>query len=177
MNGLKCPNCHLVNLLDAQNCHRCGSSLENLPKTAQVSVPIDQTFRAQAFQQNVGTQIPRDNELGQKTFFWYRVYCLVLFVIYLLVAGIGIILALVPYEVNPENPAEAIAMGVAYGLIGGILALVYGAAIFLPRKPFNWIFGIVMIAIGMTSCCFLPATIPLLIFWLKPETKAYFGRT
>jgi hypothetical protein len=33
-----------------------------------------------------------------------------------------------------------------------------------------------MMAIGMTSCCFLPFLIPLLIYWLKPETKAYFGR-
>jgi hypothetical protein len=28
----------------------------------------------------------------------------------------------------------------------------------------------------MTSACFLPFCIPLLIFWLKPEAKHYFGR-
>jgi hypothetical protein len=34
----------------------------------------------------------------------------------------------------------------------------------------------VLICIGMNSCCLLPASIPLLIFWIKPETKTYFGR-
>jgi hypothetical protein len=29
----------------------------------------------------------------------------------------------------------------------------------------------------MTSACFLPACIPLLIYWIKPDVKAYFGRT
>jgi hypothetical protein len=29
----------------------------------------------------------------------------------------------------------------------------------------------------MTSVCCIPACVPLLIYWIKPETKAYFGRT
>jgi hypothetical protein len=33
----------------------------------------------------------------------------------------------------------------------------------------------VIICLGMTSACFLPVCIPLLIFWIKPETKLYFG--
>jgi hypothetical protein len=28
----------------------------------------------------------------------------------------------------------------------------------------------------MLTCCTLPAAIPILIAWLKPETKAAFGR-
>jgi hypothetical protein len=32
----------------------------------------------------------------------------------------------------------------------------------------------VTIGLGMTSACTLPICIPLLIFWLKPETKAFF---
>jgi len=177
MNGLKCPNCDLVNLLDAENCHRCGNSLENLLKTAQVSVPIDQTFRAQVFKQEVGEETPRDNELGQNTFFWYRVYCLVMLMIYLLFTGLGIALLLLPAESNTGNLGENIAMGIGYGVFGSIFSLIYGVALFLPRKSYNWIVGIVLIAFGMTSCCFLPATIPLLIYWVKPETKAYLGRS
>jgi hypothetical protein len=37
-----------------------------------------------------------------------------------------------------------------------------------------WIYGIVLIALGMTSACFVPACIPLLIYWLKPDAKSYF---
>jgi len=28
----------------------------------------------------------------------------------------------------------------------------------------------------LTSCCILPAAVPLLIYWVKPETKAWFNR-
>ncbi len=35
----------------------------------------------------------------------------------------------------------------------------------------------VLIGLGLTSCCTWPATIPLIIQWLKPEMKARFGRT
>ncbi len=174
MNGLKCPNCDLINLLDAQSCHRCRNSLQNLPNTAQVSVPIDETFRAQAFHQKSNSDIPRDNETGQKTFFWYRVYCFVMLMIYLCLVGIGLLLASFPDESGSQ---QVLVTGIAYAISGGLFALIFGVALFLPRRPFNWIVGIVMIAIGMMSCCFLPATIPLLIFWVKPETKAYFGRS
>jgi hypothetical protein len=46
----------------------------------------------------------------------------------------------------------------------------------LRPQPWLWTYDLVIICLGMTSACFLPACIPLLIFWLKPETKHYFGR-
>jgi 1-acyl-sn-glycerol-3-phosphate acyltransferase len=42
-----------------------------------------------------------------------------------------------------------------------------------PRK-WVWIYGIVLIALGMTSICFLPFLIPLLIFWCKPEVRGWY---
>lgn len=116
------------------------------------------------------------NELGRKTFFWYRVYCAVLTVLYLLVAGMGIALAVFQPEVPDYRPQELLIMGAIYAIIGSFLFLVFAVALFLPPKPYNWIVGIVMMAIGMTSCCFLPFVIPLFIYWLKPETQAFFGR-
>jgi len=56
------------------------------------------------------------------------------------------------------------------------LAIGFGVGVFLPREPWAWIYGIVTIGIGMTSCATLPFCIPLLIFWIKPETKAYFDQ-
>jgi hypothetical protein len=60
--------------------------------------------------------------------------------------------------------------------LGAALAVVFAVALFLPRRRWNWIVGIVIIALGMTSCCFAPFLIPLIVYWVKPETKAYFGR-
>ena len=34
---------------------------------------------------------------------------------------------------------------------------------------------VVLISVGLMSLCIAPASIPLLIHWLKPETKARFG--
>lgn len=174
MNGLKCPQCELVNLLTAENCHRCGARLADLPQTAQVSVPIEQTFQAQMYGPAVPATVPSDNETGRKTFLWYRVYCVAMALLYLFVVGMGLFLVFLP-ETSNTREIDMIT-GAAYAVVGVIFLLAYSVAAMLPRKSYNWIVGIVVIALGLTSCCFLPATVPLLIFWLKPETKAYFGR-
>lgn len=178
MNGLKCPNCRLVNLLSAKTCHRCGNLLDNVDGSNEVSVPVDQTFQAKGFSEGDSSQVPMENETGRKTHFWYRVYCSVMLLIYIAVTAIGIGLMFLSGSANStEDENEMFFVGIAYLLIGPIFAIAYAAALILPRKPFTWVYGIVMIAIGLTSCCFLPAAVPLLLFWLKPETKAYFGRT
>ncbi len=176
MNGLRCPKCNLVNLLTAENCHRCGNTLKDLPQTAQVSVPIEETFQAQAFSTGTLNNIPQDNELGKKTFFWYRVYVGFMATLYLIVSVFGAIVIYASQYTNIYEASELIINGIVCLVVGIPFAIAFAIALLLPRKPWNWIVGIVFIAIGLTSCCFMPATIPLLIFWLKPETKAFFGR-
>ncbi len=67
-------------------------------------------------------------------------------------------------------------MGIIYGAIGLGLAVPFTMGAILKPRPWVWIFDLVLICIGMTSPCCMPASIPLLIFWIKPETRAYFGR-
>ncbi len=120
--------------------------------------------------------ISQDNQIARKTFFWYRVYCASLASIYLALMVFGIIIAVLQ-PVNKEYSAqEMLIMGIIYAILGAVFLLIFTVALFLPPKPYNWIVGIVMIAIGMTSCCFVPFLIPLMIYWVKPETKAFFGR-
>ncbi len=176
MNGIRCPKCDLVNLIAAEYCARCSTLLSNLPPTAQVSVPVDQTFQAQQFASGDTNDIPMDNELGRKTYFWYRVYCAVLVAIYVFAMGLGVLLIYYQPEAGTSSPGESVIAGFVYLIFGAVFGIIFAVAIFLPRKPYNWVVGIVMIAIGMTSCCFIPATIPLLIFWIKPETRAFFGK-
>lgn len=176
MNGIRCPKCDLVNLLTAEACHRCGASLSDLPQTAQVSVPVEKTFQAMSYGVKAGAGIPRDNETGRKTFLWYRIYTGFMALLYLAVAAMGLFLVFAGSTFEGQKPEDAIIAGVVYGSFGLLFGIVYAVATFLPRRPYNWIVGIVAIGVGLTSCCFLPATVPLLIFWLKPETKAYFGR-
>ncbi len=61
-------------------------------------------------------------------------------------------------------------------VLGPLLAIPYAAAPFLPKKPWAWIYHLVLIGVGFTSVCCLPVTIPLLLEWLKPDVKRFFGR-
>jgi hypothetical protein len=184
MNAIRCPNCHSINQMSAAQCQQCQMPFGNLPTTAYVSVPVEQTYEAQVFAAAagfnapppVGAIPPQDNEIGRKTFFWYRVYCGALAALYLLIIPFGLFLAFYAPETREHNSQETFIMGIIYAVLGAVFFVVFAVALFLPRKPYNWIVGIVMMALGMTSCCFLPVLIPLLIYWVKPETKAYFGR-
>lgn len=106
---------------------------------------------------------------------WYVVYCLFMAVLYLLcVAGAAVILLADPRSLG-FGPAEAIVMGVIFGVTSAVLLIVYATAPLLPRRPWAWVYHLVLICIGMTGCA-LPASVALLIFWIKPEVKGYFGR-
>ncbi|MGP1385004.1 MAG: hypothetical protein ACTS2F_15685 [Thainema sp.] len=108
---------------------------------------------------------------------WLKVYCGVLAAIYLLIA----LLSLVFFSVNPAElemtAEEATIIGTIFLLIGGALFIVFLIPIFLRPRPWLWIYDIVVICLGFTSFCILPFSVALLIFWLKPEVKRYFGMT
>lgn len=106
---------------------------------------------------------------------WYVVYCVFLALIYFALMGAGLAIL---FLVEPK-PSDDIAKNITgfFMLAAGLVFFIpFAAAPFLPNKPWVWIYGIVMIAFGMTSACTLPASIAILIFWMKPETKKYFGR-
>jgi hypothetical protein len=78
---------------------------------------------------------------------------------------------------DAKNPPEAfLVMGVIFVVMGLFFAVPCAAAVFLPPVPWAWIYHLVLICVGMTSVCCIPVCVPLLIFWIRPETKAYFGR-
>ncbi len=55
------------------------------------------------------------------------------------------------------------------------LASLFAVGALVPHKPWGWQVGLVAVALGLVSCTAVFA-FPLLVFWLKPETKAAFGR-
>ena len=107
---------------------------------------------------------------------WERVYCGFMALLYVLCAVGGVAAVVFRNQLaDRENPAEFwLFFGIMFGGMGAVLALAYLASFFLPRRPWAWIYHIFMIGIGLTSGCTLVAALPLLIYWIKPETKAYF---
>lgn len=80
-------------------------------------------------------------------------------------------------EPDQEMSAEeATLMSAVFIILGLAFFVPYALAPFLPRKSWVWVFGLVLICLGLSSACCLPVCIPLLIFWLKPDMKAFYGR-
>lgn len=98
---------------------------------------------------------------------WFKVYAALMALVYLLLMGLGIFMIVAGASLEGmeelQGDASPIVIGVLYAIMGFVFAIVFAVGLFLPRKPWGWIMGIVLIALGMTSLCCLPATIPLLI--------------
>ena len=85
------------------------------------------------------------------------------------------LLLLAPFMMA-SGDEEAFIYGIVFFVIGLPCAILSLVPIFLPPKPWVWVWILVEIAFGMTSVCCLPIAVPLLIFWIKPETKRYYGK-
>jgi hypothetical protein len=107
---------------------------------------------------------------------WFRVYSGLMALIYLVVAvAMGAVVVIAPASPDPEDELAIQLIGGVLSLVGGGLAVVFGIAPFLPRRPWVWVYDLALIALGLTSFATWPATIPLLIYWIRKPTQRYFG--
>ncbi len=169
----------MLNSNSAAQCGECKFSFQDLPPTAYVSVPPGEFEKLAAPSprdiSNAWYDIPKDNETGRKIYLWYRIYsgCLLFASVVIICAGVYVFTA---PPGAPGTTEEGQTVGaVLYIILGSITAVLYSIALFSPRKPWSWVFGVVLLAIGIVTFCFLPSLV-LLIFWSKPETRAFFGR-
>jgi hypothetical protein len=182
MTEIKCPNCTAMNALSALQCTSCSLPFSYLPKSAFVETETEPPTVFSSYRNTPYAPLAREstheppNETGSRTFFWYRVYCGSLAALYAMLAAMGLFIAYFAPAMERGSAEENVIMGLIYAILGTVFFAVFLIASVLPPKPYNWIVGIVMIAIGMTSCCTWPAVIPLLIYWIKPETRKFFGR-
>lgn len=95
---------------------------------------------------------------------WYRTYSIVSLLLYLSFV--------VQWQVFSPARLEGIGPAILIGL--GITAF-FGVGALVPYKPWGWTYGLIVIAAGMIGCLFM-LSIPLVIFWSRPETKAAFAR-
>lgn len=106
---------------------------------------------------------------------WFRVYTIFLSLLYLLVIGLGVVFLVFGSQLQNEE-MDGVFVGLFMIALGIPLCALFVAPLFLPPRPWVWIFDLVLIGIGCTSACTLPFCIALIIFWIKPETQQYFGR-
>lgn len=113
---------------------------------------------------------------ADRAYRWFVVYVIAMMVLCVLYAIGGAFLLL--YDFDSLTAAERDELRFQGGIllfIGLGYLVVNAVGLFLPRKPWGWVYGLILIGFGLASCCTWPATIPLMIQWVKPEMKARFG--
>jgi uncharacterized membrane protein len=119
--------------------------------------------------------LPQSSEPQKPTVWnWYVTYCVAMAVLHLLVVAAGfVVLFTAPATTDRELTAKKF-LSSLYIVLGFVFLIPYAAGPLLPRRKWAWVMGLVLICFGMTSVCCLPAAVPLLIWWIKPETKEYY---
>jgi hypothetical protein len=108
---------------------------------------------------------------------WFKVYAGFMAALYGLLTLIGLVLVVVSFGDEELGMAERLILASVFLILCGGLTAIFAFALFAPRSSWVWVYDIVLIAIGLTSCLTIPAAVPLLLYWIKPEAKAWFGRT
>ncbi len=120
---------------------------------------------------------PVDPAASDTAYRWFKVYAGVMVVFFAAVVAVGAFFVVVDLGGASDEVVEQRLSAAFYAFVGLIGAGVHAVGLFLPRKPWAWVYGIVLLTFGLTSCCLWPASIPLLIWWLKPEMRARFHRS
>ncbi len=110
-----------------------------------------------------------------KVVFWFRVYTGCMTTLYVLCILAAPVVLFAGTRTAGEHGVVLKIEAVFLLLVGVVLAAAFALPFVLPRKRWVWVYDLVLICIGMTSCCILPAAVPLLIYWVKPETKDWFS--
>jgi hypothetical protein len=127
-----------------------------------------------------GTPLLMEEERTPEAVYYFRIYAIVMLLSLLGFFGFGLWLMLEPMMKRtgvPLNPSDWIG-GFILAAIAGVFMVPHAIVLFAGRA--KWVYTLAVVLIGMSmlwnSCC-LPVTIPLLIVWMKPETKRWYGHT
>jgi len=101
---------------------------------------------------------------------WFWVFCILGVLIDLMwMAAVAISL------VVEHHRDDEIAWMIGIVVFSVPFTLAFAVAPFLPRRRWVWIYDIVVLCIGIASCCCIPAAIPLLIFWIRSDVEQWFS--
>ena len=78
-------------------------------------------------------------------------------------------------RIPPDVPPLIHTIRSAFVLLSVFLGSAFFANLFLPRRKWAWVYGLVLIALGFTSIVVIPFSVALLVFWIKPNVREYYG--
>lgn len=109
---------------------------------------------------------------------WYGRYCQAAVALFTVAALYGVRIGAHRVELAGRWGVDAevvVVFGVLWAVTLLFLAFVHYAALRTPRSPWAWKIHAVVLGIGLTTLVLWPAALPLLVYWLKPATREYFG--
>jgi hypothetical protein len=127
-----------------------------------------------------GTPLLMEEDRPPEAVYYFRIYAVVMLLMLLGVFGVGLYGMVGPLLRGSSGPAATgewvfglFATGISF-----LIMVPHAIVLFAGRARWAYTLGIVLIGLNMlwNTCC-LPITIPLLIAWMKPETKRWFGAT
>jgi hypothetical protein len=126
-----------------------------------------------------GTDYVAEGGRAPEVVYYFRLYAGITGVLYAILALVGIGMMLSPLWMSRPHASAGADVG---AFIGGVFyagwGIVFGAptliALFGGKREWVHTLGTIVIAAGMMQVCCIPILIPLLIAWLKPETRRYF---
>jgi hypothetical protein len=121
---------------------------------------------------------PAEPAIKPPVVFWYKAYCVLMALVFIAGAAAGAALVLLHPQLPPEalgkmSGNEVVVRGVVLVVFCVLMFSANIAALFLPRRPWAWVYHLVNISLGLAPCCIF--TLPLFLLWLKPSLQEYFG--
>lgn len=114
--------------------------------------------------------------------YYFRIYAVLMILLLLGGCGLGLYLMLEPIIHGSIGTSSATGEWIWGLFVTGasvVFLIPHAIALFAGRARWNYTLVTILLGLnllwGWTSCCGMIITIPLLIAWMKPETKRYFG--
>jgi len=60
-------------------------------------------------------------------------------------------------------------------VVCGAVLLPHLLALVAPARPWSWKLGLLIFALALAQVVWTPICVPLMVYWLKPDNRAYFG--
>ncbi|MEZ5424641.1 MAG: hypothetical protein R2747_00120 [Pyrinomonadaceae bacterium] len=117
-----------------------------------------------------------ESKTGPRTYFWYRMLNSAVVVFGIFLAVIGLLAIIGSFNETGQQAADAFAGGIFFLVTGGIPGFLCFFGVVFPPRAWSWYYGLFILILATLSCGLAIFSVPLLIFWVKPETQFFFGR-
>ena len=103
---------------------------------------------------------------------WYQV-----FIVFLMIFQATFLVGLFVIMVTGSSVGSGLPLSVVYIMffLNVFYLIIYFVSLISPKTPWSWVLGTVLISLSVLSIILTPFAIALLIFWVRPEVKRFYG--